>query len=109
MDQRLEAVGYMGLLLAALLACKEGGEKAGAGPGSTPGAAETSVSVTAMELAKDYHANEVAADEKYKDKRLDVTGRVQSIDKDVFDNMVVHMATDNEFMAVMATMTDDSK
>ncbi|WP_211461796.1 OB-fold protein [Collimonas silvisoli] len=68
--------------------------------------AETILAVTAVQLAKDYDANEVAADQKYKGKKLRVSGSVQSIDKDVFNNIVVHLKTTNEFMPAMAKLDD---
>lgn len=64
------------------------------------------LAVTVAQLAKDYDANEVAADQKYKGKKLRVSGSVQSIDKDVFDNIVVHLRATNEFIPAMAKLDD---
>jgi hypothetical protein len=65
------------------------------------------VSTSAREIFADYDANEVAADQKYKGKEVDIVGTVQSIDKDAFDNIVVHLQTPNRFMSVSAML--DSK
>ncbi|KAF3999589.1 hypothetical protein HAV38_04480 [Glaciimonas immobilis] len=62
------------------------------------------LSVTVIQLSKDYEVNEVAADQKYKGKKLRVSGSVQSIDKDMFDNIVVRLKATNEFMAAVANL-----
>lgn len=109
---RLEVLTYPALLLAALLACK-GGNRGGSGSAES-GAAEAApekpvAAVTAVDLAAAYHANEVAADEKYKDKYIGVAGMVTSISKDAFDNMVVGLDTKVPFQEVHATMKDSEK
>lgn len=60
------------------------------------------VEVSATQLFQDYDANEVAADQKYKGKRLKVTGSVAGINKNAFDNIYVEIATPNEFSSVHA-------
>ncbi|MGI4816362.1 MAG: OB-fold protein [Janthinobacterium lividum] len=60
------------------------------------------VSVTAAALFAAYEKNEVAADQKYKGKALSVSGTIQSIDKDAFDNIVVKLRSNNQFMPVNA-------
>jgi hypothetical protein len=56
------------------------------------------VRVNADGLFGDYDSNEVATDIYLKGKIVEVTGRVQSINKDVFDKMYVSLATRNQFM-----------
>ncbi|HIH2654753.1 TPA: OB-fold protein [Burkholderia cenocepacia] len=63
------------------------------------------ISVTAAALFAAYDKNEVAADQKYKGKALSVSGTIQSIDKDAFDNIVVKLRTSNEFMPVNAYLS----
>lgn len=60
--------------------------------------------VTAQRLFSDYRANEVAADAKYKDKWLAVTGQVDSVKKDILDNVFVSLRTQNRFMSAHAQM-----
>jgi len=50
---------------------------------------QASISITAEELYKDYEDNEVAADQKYKTRVLEVSGTVESIGKDILDEMYV--------------------
>lgn len=57
------------------------------------------IEVTAAKLYQDYDANEVAADDTYKGKRLHVTGTVSSVDKFAGD-IIVHLASENEFLSV---------
>lgn len=73
----------------------------GAAPGPAP---EPALAVTAEKLFAAYQANEVAADNRYKGKALEVTGTVQSIEKSMFDSILVHLVTPNEFMPVYANM-----
>lgn len=69
----------------------------GTDPGATGPAANngdlqpTAISVTAEQFAKDYEANEVAADEKYKGNIVEVTGIIKEIGKDVFGNLYVSL------------------
>jgi hypothetical protein len=64
--------------------------------------------ISASQLFAAYHDNEVAADEQFKGKPLVVTGYLESINKDIFNNgyLVLHDA--NEFEGVHATLTDDT-
>ena len=50
---------------------------------------ETSYTLTADELYRDYNANEVAADMKYKGKVVVVVGEVESIGKDIMDQAFI--------------------
>ena len=68
--------------------------------GSNNEIAETSISVNALNLWSDYHANEVAADNRYKGKRLAVQGIVTSINKDFTDSIYLTFQTFNEFEQV---------
>jgi tRNA_anti-like len=69
------------------------------------------LAVSALKLYLDYQANEVAADNVYKGKQLEVTGMVTSIRKDFLDNVILEMATTNEFESVDAYLVkeDDAK
>lgn len=70
---------------------------------------QAAISVTATQLFSDYQANEVAADDKYKDTNLRVSGTVHSIDKDATDSIVIRLSTPNEFMSVAAEVDDSQK
>jgi hypothetical protein len=74
---------------------------------STAGAAPP-ITISAFRLYADYHANEVAADQRYKGQHLVVTGYVESINKSVFDTIVVNLAA-NEFDTVMANIRKDEE
>lgn len=62
------------------------------------------LAVTALQLARDYHRNEVAADAKYKGRRLAVTGVVTSISKDITDSIYLTLGGDNMFLGVHAEL-----
>ncbi|MFT4257051.1 MAG: zinc-ribbon domain-containing protein [Pseudoxanthomonas sp.] len=60
--------------------------------------AAVSINVTAIELHAAYDANEIAADAKFKGKRLRVSGLVESIESDVMDEPdIVLYAGDSVF------------
>ena len=50
---------------------------------------EEAILITALDLYNAYDSNEVAADQKYRDKQLEVTGKVKDIGKDIFDKIYV--------------------
>lgn len=60
-----------------------------------------SIVVSNSTLFNDYQANEVAADNKYKGKKLLVSGTVASIDKGPFGGLILRLASPNEFMNTM--------
>lgn len=67
------------------------------------------VQVGAAELYKAYESNEVAADEKIKGRIVEISGRVQAIDKDFMENIVINLATPNQFNPARLTMVDSEK
>jgi hypothetical protein len=95
----------VGVIVVAAVA-GSGDKGAGSGGDVTDEAPAPAVTVAAVDLWKAYDANEVAADEVYKDKRLLVTGAVASIDKDIMDDVVLMLSTPNEFMKVHAQLED---
>lgn len=68
-----------------------------------PKAEEPAIAVTSLELAAAYEENEIAADQKYKGKRLEVTGTITGIDSDLMDKPVVQLETKNPFMSAGAS------
>lgn len=69
------------------------------------------VQVTSTDLFQAYEGNEVSADDRYKGKKLLVTGTVASIDKGGLtgEAIMVKLATPNQFLAVTASMEDEEK
>ena len=64
------------------------------------------VTVSAKDLFEDYKANEIAADQKYKDKVLEVTGIVDSIAKDITDTMYVALKADQYIGSIQCYFDD---
>jgi len=62
-----------------------------------------------MTLWNAYEANEVAADEVYKNRTLLVTGAVSSIDKDFTGDIIVELTGGNMFMGLRAHLEDSEK
>lgn len=52
---------------------------------------KATINVTADVLTKDYEDNEVAANSKYKDKTVVVTGVIDSIAADITDEPLIHL------------------
>jgi hypothetical protein len=67
---------------------------AGSGGRSTSVYPPGSISVSAGTLIQEYEDNEVAADGTYRGKRLAVTGKIESIGKDILDNPYVTLSSD---------------
>jgi hypothetical protein len=58
---------------------------------------ESAITVSARQLYADYEANGVAADAKYKGKVLQVTGVVNTIDRDIMDKIYVTLKGNQYF------------
>jgi hypothetical protein len=64
--------------------------------------------VSTLQLSSDYKNNGVAADEKYKDKTITVTGVVCGIDRDVFKEIYVKLDEDGDaFGTVQCYFSED--
>lgn len=63
--------------------------------------------VTAEKLSADYTANEIRADDVYKNKTLRVTGVVSSIGKDILNNPYVTLRVRGSLLGVHAEFDDD--
>jgi hypothetical protein len=59
------------------------------------------LNLTASQLLKDYQANKVAADQKYKDKDAKITGIVTSIGTDIMDTLYITLGTGDQFEMVV--------
>lgn len=70
-------------------------------------ASNPAIEVNASKLFSDYEANGVAADAKYKDKILKVTGIVNTIDKDITDNIYVTLKGDEMFGDIQCFFSED--
>lgn len=71
---------------------------------------EKPAEVQATALVAEYEDNEVAADNKYKDKKVTVTGKITSIAKDIADQPYVTLGTGNdlELATVQCFFKDDN-
>ena len=89
------------------------------GPATRPAAAvsspaaepETSpaVTITAKELIAAYEANEAAAQARFGDNPLVVTGKVARIDLDFSNEPVVHLTGPDAFSTAMLDLADDAQ
>lgn len=61
---------------------------------------EPAIVVTSDKLASDYKDNQVAADAKYKDKIVEVTGTVDSIGKDITDSSYVTFEGESQYSVI---------
>ena len=78
-----------------------------ASPGAAP-AATPPLAVTSVALAEAYEENEAAADNAYKDKLLAVSGKLDSITKDLTDDTVLVLQGKNAFQNVHAELDSDA-
>ena len=70
---------------------------------------EVAIKITARSLYAKYEANEIKADEQYKNKLLEVSGVVGSIGNDILDNPYVTFKTDNIIGTVQCMLADSEK
>ena len=68
-----------------------------------------SMGATAAELMAAYEANEVAADEKYKDQVILVSGTIENIGKDIMDTMYISLKTESSVWSVQCMFAEDHK
>jgi hypothetical protein len=71
-------------------------------PDATAAPTPAPLQVTSVQLASAYNANEVAAQQAYGNKVLDVTGTVEGVVLDLFNDPVIHLQGVNEFLPVQA-------
>jgi len=67
---------------------------------------EPPIKMTSGELSKAYNANEVAADNSYKGKKLLIYGRIVSISKDAMDDIYILLRGKDEFTDVHIALSD---
>ncbi len=80
-------------------------------PAAEPENITPQVTVTSATLLKEYSENEVAADEKYKEKVIEVSGKVVSVDNGTFDNGMIVKLSDGQydFNGTMCYMKEGEK
>lgn len=64
---------------------------------------------TAKKLFGDYEANEVATDARIGKHPVEIAGTIQSIDKDLFDNIIISLTTGNQFMSARMKLEDSEQ
>ncbi len=52
------------------------------------------IQISAIDLFAEYEKNGVAADNKFKGKEIEVSGEIESIDKDILDDLFVNLKGD---------------
>ncbi|EKD23543.1 MAG: hypothetical protein ACD_81C00219G0004 [uncultured bacterium] len=75
---------------------------------NTP-AQQKGIQVTAIQLATDYEANEIAADTKYKDQIVEVTGTIKDISKDILGAPYIILSGDPNSITDVQCTFDKSK
>lgn len=74
----------------------------------TPSSSEkVSSTVTAKELYSEYKENEVAADKKYKDQIIEVSGEIENIGKDIANTIYITLKTGETLGNVQVMFSDE--
>lgn len=84
--------------------------EAGAGKSASEannGTSRQIIKIAAEQLFSEYDTNEVAADAKYEEQILQVTGIVDDIGKDITDTMYVALKSGNPIMSVQCMFSED--
>ena len=68
--------------------------------------AKNGIQITALNLAKEYSANEKAADAKYLNKAIEVSGTVTEIDKNQDGGMMIILQTGDPMTGIQCAMRD---
>lgn len=76
---------------------------------NTPTKEEEIITIDADDLYEVYTRNEINADAKYKDKILVVTGTVNNIGKDIFDNPYVQLKSTDIIFGVQCMLRDSEQ
>ena len=96
---RIACLSLIPLALASMTACGDASAPASTGASAAAAApAEPPVEVKGSTLAKDYEENTVAADQKYKGKRLLITGVITDISTDFTGDPYVVVRGTNDSM-----------
>lgn len=66
------------------------------------------IKISADQIFQEYQRNEISADEKYKNKIIEVSGIIDSVGKDILDTMYVALKTSDIFGSVQC-MLDNSE
>lgn len=67
------------------------------------------VQIDIIDLAKEYAENEVRTDEKYKDKIMQISGTVKSIDKDFMGDLLLRLNLDSRILSGDMYMENSEK
>lgn len=70
--------------------------------------AEPPVEMTAIALYEEFETNEVATQQKYANKRLQVSGTIDTIGTDILESPYVTLQSRNEFISAVQCMFDKS-
>ena len=70
---------------------------------------EPAMKVTAKEVAAKYKENEVAGDQMYKGKKLEISGNIYSIDSSYDDSVIVRLNGSEMFYSVDCHLDDSEK
>jgi len=107
----LNVITISGLCVFALLGAATGDSKdkdsSSSSSSSSAASSTPDLKLSSKTLFNEYHENEVAADKKYKGKRIQVSGKVESITKDILDNNIVSLTGDGYFSTVMCTLESE--
>lgn len=70
---------------------------------------EQYIKITASELLSEYKANQVAADDKYKNKTIEVSGTINTIGKDILDTPYVSLVGSLDVFTSIQCMFEKSE
>ena len=105
----ISLLSVFGMWLCLAVFCCGGGSAGRYAAADKPATSDSAIAVSASDLLEDYEANEVAADQRYKDRQLIVTGKIDTIGKDILDSMYVTLESGKEFgITSVQCMFDDS-
>jgi len=101
-NQALGCLSVIVIIIIAVIVCTI--------PDTSPSSTDSgpAIKITAVQLFAEYDANEIAADQKYEDKTLEVSGVILRIGKDILDDPFVTLAG-NSVWGVQCMFTNDNQ
>lgn len=103
----LQSIGaVLGVLFGLMIIFGTDSSNSGGADSNATQPAEEVVTATSKEIAAAYDGNEARGDALYKGKLIQLTGKVNSVNKDVANNTVLILAGNKMFQSVHATLDD---
>ena len=102
----MKKIGGVVLVLIILGVVFGGGDGSSTSSSSNLASAEPDFDVSCASISKEVDANEARASAKYSDKVIKISGRVDSIDEDMWGDSVIHLSSEDDWTFTSCLLYD---